>query len=577
MHGSMAFDYIVAGGGTAGLVIANRLSENPNITVAVIEPGRDVRDDADVLNVDLAGITYSPTLDWNFNSIVQPQLGERVISHHAGKALGGTTVINGLYYIRGDKANYDAWEQLGSPGWDWSALFPYFIRSEKFAIPTNAQLGVGMTYDSRYHGKEGPLKTGHPYQVNNGSFHDLAKGTCESFGFALNQDMNGGETRGFGAYPRTLDRDANVRESAARAYYEPIDNRTNLRIIQGTVQKILFSDSPGPELIANGVEYTDNEGKLVSLVARKEVILSAGTYISPLLLEASGIGNSSVLARNNIQTKLDLPGVGEGFQDQPLWVLMYRASTNVAGHIPFAAFATAQDIFGADTDPVAAATKAKLASWSEAIAERLGGSVPPSALERRFQVQHDVMFGKNASVAEFEFFSLGDIVGIVFSPTLPFSWGSVHLDGSGHIDKPAIDPNFLSIDFDLQTALKVGRIARNMWSTQPLSELAGEFLVPGDTVLPANATDAEWREFLNSTCVPASHCIGTCAMLPRDLGGVVDPTLKVYGTANVRVVDASVIPHLISGHTSAAVYALAEKAADMIKQSLAAESKGHSE
>ncbi|KAI1380772.1 hypothetical protein F4677DRAFT_197923 [Hypoxylon crocopeplum] len=170
---------------------------------------------------------------------------------------------------------------------------------------------------------------------------------------------------------------------------------------------------------------------------------------------------------------------------------MFQTSTNLTGHVPFAAFATAKDIFGADTDAVAAATKGKLASWSEAIAERLNGGVSPSALEKRFRVQHDVIFHKQASMVEFEFFSLGNITGIVFSPTLPFSWGSVHLDATGKTDSPAIDPNFLSIDFDMQTALKVGRIARKMWSTKPLSELAGGLLVPGDAVLPENATDAE--------------------------------------------------------------------------------------
>lgn len=424
----------------------------------------------------------------------------------------------GMYYIRGDRANYDAWESLGSPGWNWKTLFPYFIRSENFTIPTSAQLGAGMSYVSRYHGEDGHLKTGYPYQVENGSFHNSAKETCERLGFHLNQDVNSGETRGYGAYPKTLDRDANIRESAARAYYEPIDSRPNLRVIKGTVKRITFSDSAGNELVATGLEYTDDQGDLVTLTAKKEVIISTGTHVSPLILEASGIGNSRyvqrtpdtrcctdmtfsrILARNSIETKLELPGVGEGFQEQPLWVLMFQASTNITGQVPFAAFSTAQDIFGAETDSIAAATKGNLASWSEAIAKRLNGGVSPSALETRFRVQHDVIFNKGASVAEFEFFSLGDTIGIVFSPTLPFSWGSVHLDAAGEIDKPAIDPNFLSIDFDRQVALKIGRLARKIWSNKPLSDLAGDFVVPGDAVLPEDATDAQWTEFLTSSC-----------------------------------------------------------------------------
>lgn len=196
-----------------------------------------------------------------------------------------------MYYIRGDRDNYDAWEHLGNPGWNWTTLLPYFLRSEKFAVPTGAQIKAGRSYIPRYHGEEGLLQTGHPYQVENGSFHQSAKETCETLGFALNPDMNSGETRGFGAYPQTLDRDANVRESAARAYYEPIDSRPSLRVIPGTVKRITFRNSASGRLVATGVEYTDDKDNLAFVTARKEVILSAGTYVSPFLLEASGIGN----------------------------------------------------------------------------------------------------------------------------------------------------------------------------------------------------------------------------------------------------------------------------------------------
>ncbi|KAI1114108.1 glucose oxidase [Nemania sp. NC0429] len=410
---------------------------------------------------------------------------DRIIAHPAGKALGGTTVINGLYYIRGDKANYDAWERLGNPGWNWNTLLPYFLRTENFAIPTSAQQAARITYS---------------------------------------------QTRGYGSYPKTLDQEASVRESAARAYYEPIDGRQNLRIIQGTVKRITSGDSvSGSEFVATGVEHTDVNGNLRSVTVKREVIF--------------------LLDRSNIGTKVGLPGVGEGFQDQPLWVLMFQASNGFTGNVPSAAFANADDIFEGDTESIAAATRGKLATWSQAIAKRLNGGVSTDAL-----------------IAEFEFFSQGDIIGSVFSPTLPFSWGSVHLNAAAEIDNPTIDPNFLSIGFDMRAALKVGKIARKIWDTQPLSKLAGTLLNPGEAALPLNATDAQWTEFLTSSVGPAFHCIGACAMLPREMGGVVDPTLKVYGTANVRVIDAPVISHLMSGHSSAAVYALAEKAADIIKK-----------
>ncbi|KAI1172620.1 GMC oxidoreductase [Nemania sp. FL0916] len=560
----LVFDYLIAGGGTAGLVIANRLSEDPSVTVAVVEPGDDVRNDALVQNVDLAGISFSPSLDWNYNTTAQPQLGNRVINFHGGKAIGGTTVINGMYYIRGDKANFDAWEALGNAGWNWGTLLPYYLLSENFTIPTSAQVNSGMTYDPQYHGKNGHLKTGYPFQIENGSFHSSAQETCEGMGLTLNQDIDDGSLRGFGSFPQTLDRDANVRETSARAYYDPVDSRPNLRIIKGTVKKINFGDCPAKSLVATGFQYTDAEGDLQNITARKEAILSTGTFVSPLILEASGIGNSKVLAQHGIQAKLALSGVGEGLQDQALWTLVFQRAKNISGHIPFAAYATAQDLFGANTDSIATATKKNLTSWSKAVSQRLGGGVSPEALEKRFQVQHNVIFKDHASVTELEFFSFDDYIGMTFSPTLPFSWGSVHLNSLGEINNPAIDPNSLSIDFDTQTAISAGRLARALWSTAPLRDYAGPFLIPGDAALPLNATDAQWTAYLTSSSGTANHGIGTCAMLPRDLGGVVDTTLKVYGTKNVRVVDASVIPHLLSGHPSATVYALAERAARII-------------
>lgn len=203
-----------------------------------------------------------------------------------------------------------------------------------------------------------------------------------------------------------------------------------------------------------------------------------------------------VLARNGIDIKLSLQGVGEGFQDQPLWVFIYQASTNITGHIPFSVFATAQDIFGDDTNYIAASTRGNLSLWSRMLSQRLNGDLSPNILEKRLKIHHDMIFNKKASMVELAFFAFSDLIGITFALNLPFSWGSVHLDSPGAINNPAIDPNFLSIDFDTQTAIRSGRLARKIWNIKPLRDFAGTFLVPGDAVLPENATDAEWTEFL---------------------------------------------------------------------------------
>ena len=196
-----------------------------------------------------------------------------------------------MYYVREDRADFDARETLGNSGWNWDTLFSNF-RSENFTIPSRAQRRNGMTYIPRNHGESGPLKVGFTLHVDNGSFHNSAQETCASIGFPLNQDLNGGEVRGFGAFPQTLDRDANVRETSARTYYDSVGSRPNLQIIKGTVKRIVLSNLPSKKLLATGFEYTDVQGNLKSITARKEVILSAGTFASPLILEASGIGNS---------------------------------------------------------------------------------------------------------------------------------------------------------------------------------------------------------------------------------------------------------------------------------------------
>lgn len=203
-----------------------------------------------------------------------------------------------------------------------------------------------------------------------------------------------------------------------------------------------------------------------------------------------------VLNRNKIEVKLNLPGVGEGFQDQPLWVLMFESLTNITGHIPFAAFATARNIFGSNTDSIATRTRRDLASWANIVSERLTGGVSVAALETRFRIQHAALFNTTASMVEYGFFAFSNIVGISFSPTLPFSWGSVHIDAVGAVNNPAIDSNFLTLDFDVQTAIAAGKLARKIYSTKPLSDLAGSFVAPGYETLPSNATDEEWTQFL---------------------------------------------------------------------------------
>lgn len=290
----MKFDYIIAGGGTSGLLLANRLSADPKTTVAVIEPGSDVRTNPNVTDPDntIYQLAFNTPIDWAYPTTPQLGAGGRTLELHSGKALGGTSTINGMVYIRADAAEIDAWEALGSEGWNWESLLPYYKRVEKSTPPTAAQAAAGASYDPEFHGEHGLLHVGNLYFLPNGSFHGTVQDAWESLGYVVNPDVNGGVTRGFNVWPMTVDREADLRWDAARACYYPVENRTNLVVLRGTVTKLVWeAHERGEHVFASGVEYVDAKNSTTVVAVRKEVILSAGSLRTPLILEASGVGN----------------------------------------------------------------------------------------------------------------------------------------------------------------------------------------------------------------------------------------------------------------------------------------------
>ena len=309
---NLEYDYIIIGGGTSGLVIANRLSESSDISVAVIEAGLDVSQNANVTDPTKFTISLGTDIDWNYKSSPQIYAGDRIIDYHAGKGLGGTSNINGIYfyllsykhfrraltkttgmtYIRAQKSQIDIWEVVGNPGWNWNTLLPYYKKSEHLGLPTVAQREAGASYNPIYHGENGYLKVGFPYNLLNGSFVHNVKSTWDRLGIPINEDVNGGDVRGFSVWPSTIDRDTNVRESAAKAYYYPILGRPNLKVfLNTTANRIVWKDGAGVAT-AQGVEITSTTGTIITLYARREVIVSAGSLRSPTILELSGVGNS---------------------------------------------------------------------------------------------------------------------------------------------------------------------------------------------------------------------------------------------------------------------------------------------
>lgn len=474
-----------------------------------------------------------------------------------------------MTYIRGDKAEFDAWEYLGNDGWNWDTLYPYMKQVERFSSPTVAQQAAGASFNPEYHGEDGAVTTAFPFELLNGTFHELVQQSWENLGYPLNPDVNGGETRGFDVWPQTLNRDAGVRQDAARAYYYPVEQRPNLKIIKGTVTKITWADivESGRPLLANGVEYQTPDRQTLAITATREVLLSAGAVRSPLILERSGIGNPAILEKNGIETLIELNGVGEHLQEQPNTVLGYSSTVNLTGTAPFATFATARDLFGDEYAAIAAATDAKLSEWARKVSEANSGVISACILEKIFRLQHDLIFKKNVTIGETITSVSGNILVSAFWLLLPFSRGSVHLKSVEAINDPAIDPEYLIIDFDLAVQTSLGRLSQELWFTDPVSDLVVSNVLPGGSILPRNATDAQWTAFISSTLAPNHHPVGSASMMSRELGGVVDSKLKVYGTSNVRVVDASVVPLQMSGHLTATLYAVAERAAEFIKNS----------
>ncbi|KAK4445690.1 putative GMC oxidoreductase [Podospora aff. communis PSN243] len=516
-----AVDYIIVGAGTAGLVLANRLSEDPSVTVTVIEPGADERNNINVTATDRFSLAFGTHIDWQYSTIPQPRANNRSLPLHQGKAWGGTSTINGMTYVRGNKAEFDAWEKLGNPGWNWDNLFPYFKKSENYTLPTETQLAAGATYQAKNHGFSGPLRVGYPAVLRNGSFAPLILGAWENMALAHNPDLNSGDVHGFGMGPQTLDRAADVRFDSARAYYHPVEHRANLRI-----------------------------GGTRRMEVRKEVIVSAGGVRSPLVLEASGIGNPSHF--------VDLPGVGENLGGQSGQIIVFSGEMESSASA-YHTFVTAANLFGTNLTSLKEATQRDIPRWAKEIAHTSGSALSSKALEEQFRLQYDLIFKHNVTAAEVITVSApGGILASNYYVILPFSRGSVHLGDLDQIDRPVIDPGIFLADFDITATTAIGRMAQRFWLSEHIRPLVSGQLVPDAAVLPENATDDQWVAHLRQS--------RSAAMMRRELGGVVDPELRVYGTANVRVVDASVIPMPISGHMSAAVYAVAERAADIIKQ-----------
>lgn len=568
-----SFDWVIVGGGTAGLVLANRLSSDLKTTVAVVEAGAAQLNNP---NVTLLG-KFSPGLhtqiDWQYPSSPQNFAEGQTFVYDAGKGLGGTSLINGMTYIRAAIPQIDAWEKsFGNEGWNWANLWPYYLKSETFQAPDVAQIQEGADYIPNAHSEQGAVEVGWFAGIAGPDTYHKIRSAWEAIGTEWISDPNAGNSTGASLWPLTISRSENIRWDSARAYLfderNNITARANLHVFQNTVaQRITWGDDVNGTAQAAGVIVTGGSEDEVAVMATREVILSAGSLKSPVILEESGVGNADVLGAQNVSVKLDLPSVGENLQDQPQIGIEDIAGPGkfFTGYPTYVTFATANDLFGDNVTNVEKYVRSQIPAYAQTItSQAVTGATSPTVQEKLLNDQADLIFKDLIPIAEVLTAPFHNIVSMPFWNLLPFSRGSVHINRSSSDGVPIIDPKFFLADWDGIALAAIGRLTRKFLTAGRAAGWVGSEIVPGAGNVTTDDTDAEWITYAKKYFSLNYHPVGTTAMMAQDLGGVVDCNLKVYGTNNVRVVDAGIFPAQIDGHLTSTIYAVAERAADII-------------
>ncbi len=508
----MKFDTVIVGAGTAGCVLANRLTEDRARKVLLLEAGPPDTNPWIHIPIGYGKTMHHPVLNWGFWTEPDPNMNGRRIYWPRGRTLGGSSAVNGMIQIRGQAEDFDAWQAAGAAGWSARDTLPYFDKSER-------QVSVTPIADRS-------------------ELVDAFIAGCGDLGIPRNDNFNGARQEGAG-YLHLTTRNGR-RHSAASAYLKPARSRPNLTVITGAhVSRILFEGKR-----AVGVEHA--QGKLFA----GEVVLSAGALQSPQLLQLSGVGPAQLLSSMEIPVVADLPGVGENLQDHLALRLIYKCTKPV----------TTNDDLKNPWRKARIGLKYLLARRGPmAIGVMTGGMITRALPDAKTP---DIQFFLSTVSAEergaephkFPAFTL------VYYPMRPESRGWVRIRSRDARAAPAIQPNYLSTDYDRRIMLAGARLARRLVATPSLSPYVLEEYRPGAGV----ESDAQILEAIRSTGSSGYHPVGTCR-IGADEGAVVDAALRVRGVEGLRVVDASVMPLLVSGNTNAATFMIAEKAADLMQ------------
>ncbi|WP_416676355.1 GMC family oxidoreductase [Egbenema bharatensis] len=508
MNFEQTFDYVIIGAGSTGCVLANRLSAHRSMNILLLEAGGpDSNPDIHTLNT-VVGL-WGTEVDWLFFTEPQPGLNQRRITLNQGKVLGGGSSIHAMMYMRGNRKNFDLWNALGNEGWNYSSVLPYFKKSEDYELGEDEFHGVGEPMPVRKCPNPSPVAI---------AFLNAAM----ELGYAgPDWDFNGAsQENGAGLVQFNMTKD-DRRASCATAFLTPILDRPNLTVeTHALATRLLFE---GKRVV--GVEYVQ-QGQTHQVKASQEVILSAGTILSPKLLMLSGIGPAAALQSFGIPVVVDLPGVGQNLHDHLRLQVIYQSKQEM----PVLDLLAEVALFTHSRDAMPAA--------------------PP-----------DIQINFSAGLPQLTppgFTATGPVS--IFVPVLvqPQSRGEVRLRSANPQDPPVIDPHYLEMPTDLAAYVRAIELCREMASTQSFADFNDGEIVPG--------LDADLEQYIRNYAETIWHPVGTCKM-GRDAMAVVDPQLRVYGVAGLRVADASIMPTVSSGNTNASCVMIGEKAADLVLQS----------
>ncbi len=527
------FDYVVVGGGSAGCVVASRLSEDPSVTVCLLEAGGEGRDL--LIRAPLGFVAALPLgiNSWEYETVPQAGFNGRRGFQPRGKALGGSSTINAMIYARGHRWDYDNWADMGNPGWGYEDVLPYFKKSEANAIHR----------DSAFHGVDGPL---HVTNLRSPSpLNEVFLEACQSQGIPYNADLNGADHHG--CYHVQVTQKDGERHSVAAAFIHPNLDRPNLEVRTGAhITGVLFDQRR-----ATGVEY-QRDGRAGTVRVRREVVMSAGAFGTPQILMASGLGPGSHVQELGIAPVADVPGIGQNLQDHISAVLIYRSL--VTDH----------------TVGTSATGVARLLQAAWEWRRHRSGLITSCAAESGvyYRTSPDI----EVSDMEMELIvGIGDDhgrkqhLGHGYSAHLllarPKSVGEVRLASPDTRVPPLIDPRYFSHPYDMETLVKGTQIALDIMNSSPFDRYRGDMLVPYDRDDPRQI-----EETLRDHADTEYHVCGTCRMGPDDDPmAVVDAELRVRGIDGLRIADASVMPCVTSNNIHAAVIMIGEKCADMIR------------